>query len=266
MISLNSSGVLWWNPDTWHISGTDPTDLTMTGIPQHFGQAHCYSDTRVTQSLYYLKTTRKLRRKGNRSSRQAETCPLPTAHCYAITTKAWGSPGPDHKAPHCNPAQPAAKALDLLPVGIRWKEKGSKGRQRALPFLRSTWRSRLYPCQLQQSYKVSYNMFSPVRIWTKSSKCHRIVCCYNLYVLHHCFSLPTQFHFSYQRRGFHQWASENHPGFLWNLLAFQILMTSWQFSQSQCAKLCSPLQRPALSIFCGCQLPSASLPVSGSLG
>lgn len=55
-------------------------------------------------------------------------------------------------------------------------------------------------------------------------------------------------------------------GFWWNSLAFQILMTSWQFSQPQCANLHSPLQRPALSIFCGCQLPSASLPVSGSLG
>lgn len=97
-------------------------------------------------------------------SRQAEACPLLAACCCAITIKAWGSGGANHEAPRRSTAEPAAQALHLLQVRAEWKEKRAGGRQRAPPLLRRAQSDRLHPHQLQQSFKTSYNTFSPARL------------------------------------------------------------------------------------------------------
>lgn len=49
-----------------------------------------------------------------------------------------------------------------------------------------------------------------------NKKCHKIIiCCYNLYILHYCFSLPTQFPFSHPNTSEHQKTTQGFCGICW---------------------------------------------------
>lgn len=206
-ISPNSSDTPRQNPDTWHISDANPTGLNGAGILARL------ITTLTPESPNPCTIWRQL---GN--WREKERWALPQDKQRPVLySQVVAVPSPlRHGADEVQTTRPLAAAqLSLQPrrctsckCALSGKRKEPGGRNGLHRFLEAPEVIGCTPTSFSRVSKRATTRFpqrdSEQNLLKKEKRHKIIICCYNPYLLHHCFSLPTQLPFSHQKGGFHQ--------------------------------------------------------------